>query len=295
MSPQTPDERAALARALHDDGKYVDAIAMARRARCGADAAETKLRAYLTEATCQWELKLTAECLESLAQAGPLIDAAPAELRGRFFGQRALIYRNAGEYDKAILDYDAADHWATVSNDCETQARIKNNRAKVYSDLGRFDEAIEQSDIAIQLATELNETILAGRFYDMKAQICLEHGKYEESLLASSRAVEILRGHSSSGEALETHERAVMTVTGLYLREADPVERFRLKRVIVKGLGDPLDAETIRIALARASGQVAKAAQMLNVKHPSLIEAATKHGLYKAPKRRRAKSLIVVK
>lgn len=300
MNPQSAVpvvDRSAIARALYDDGKYREAIAEARRVREVESDARDVLQSLFIEASAWWELGESVECLACLDLAGPLIDGAESSLRGNFYGQRALHYRKFGEYDLAFVDYQSARDCFRDAGNREGEARVENNLAKVYSDLGRIDDAHKHSDNAIEIAEDLGETILAGRFYDMKAQNALDHKEYELALKASLKALSLLETHPTAGEALETHTSALRAAISEYLAANDPIETFSLRRVITNGLKTSLDAELIRVALKRCAGNVYQAADILNVKHPSLVEAIDNleekgHKMPRQPKRRRCKSLI---
>jgi tetratricopeptide (TPR) repeat protein len=282
----------ALARALYDDGRYRESIEEARRVLSEVLTVDARLRCLFLIGSNHWELRERDECLATIADAGSLLDDAPLELRGNFYGQRALLYRNAGEYDQSLIDYAEALHWAIEAGDRECEARVRNNVAKIHSDQGNLTEALKENKEAIRIVTELNDTVLAGRFYDMRAQIYLAHGQHEESLKAGCEALRRLRGHATSIEAQETHARALNEAVSFYLAENDPVRRFNLRRVIVNGLATPLDPEIILIALRRTDGHVFKAAKLLNVRHQSIQPIIEQSGLSRRPKRRRQKSLI---
>ena len=283
------------ARALYDDGRYFECSSETRRLLRLLKDESDRLRAMLLLASSEWELGRRDECLQIMVEAGSLLDNAPVQLKGKFYGQRALLYRNAGELDRSLIDYEEARFWARAARDLEVEARVRNNLAKVYSDLGRLDDALREVNCAIEIAVGLNETILAGRFTDMKAQILFAHRKYEQSLSTSVTSLNLLRGHPAESEARETHDKTFNQLAADYLRTDDPVEKFSLRRMIVKGLGGPIDAQLIQVALSRSDGIVKKAADLLNVKHTSLAEAIEKHKLQVRPKRQRAKPLITVK
>lgn len=281
----------SLARALYDDGCYRESIVESRRVLGTAVDNTIRLRALLLTANSYWALGEHEAAWGELAEAAPLVETVAPEWRGRFYGTRAVVYRKAGKYDEAAIDYEAARYYAAESGDRECEARALNNIAKLNSDLGRYGEAIDQVNRAIKLATELNETILVGEFYDLKAQIHLDHGEYEKALRSGCEALKRLRGHPSSEEAQQTHARALNAAVSMYTSETDPVRRCNLRRVIVNGLNMPLDSEIIRMALSRSDGHIYKAAKLLNVKHQSLEPLIEENGISRRPKRRRGKRL----
>lgn len=286
-------EGLALARALFDDGKYREAIEEADKILSSNVSESIRVKALLTKGASFGELGQAAECVRVLAEASPLIDRVEPRARASFYGQRAISYRKINRLDEAFIDFEASLVCAEEAGDLEIQARTHNNLGNLYSQIGRYDEASREVDAAIRVAQQIGDTLLEGRFYETKANVYLNQTAYENALISSIRAINLLGSHPSAAEARETHARALRAVSDVYLAEPDPVETFRLRRVIVNGLTVKLDSEIVHMALKRSDGQVAKAAKLLNVKHPSLIEFVEKHRLKRRPKgHSRAKSLI---
>lgn len=294
-------EAADTARALYDDGKYKEAIKKADSVLNGDAPESIKLKVLHTKGAALWEIGQSDACFALLAEAGPLIDRAEPRSRASFFGQRALLFRSAGRLDDAMVDYEEARFWAQEAGDQQIEARVRSNLAKVYTELGRFEEANKESDAAIALAESLGEIVLAGRFYDLKAQNLVDQEKYGDALTCSLEAINRLDNHPSGAEARTTHAKALDAAIKDYLSATDTVDTFRLRRVIVNALTVKLDVHVVRLALKRSQGNVYSAAKLLNVKHPSLLEAIEKFDLvdqqkvHRQPKRRRVhKSLIKI-
>src|SRR5688572_3726509 len=123
--------------AVGDDGDVLR-IVISVIERADADPVD-RLAAFRLKACVEWRRQEFAQSLETLQQAGPLVDAAPAESRGKYFGQRALAYRSLNQIDAALVDYEAARECAGEIQDRQTEATIRNNIAVVYGEVGRTD------------------------------------------------------------------------------------------------------------------------------------------------------------
>ena len=253
----------------------------------------TRFAAFQLKACVESQRDQYERCLETLRQAGPFVDEVPPDLRGKYYGQRALAYRHLDQIDKALIDYEAARVCATEARDEQTLANVRNNLAKVYSDAGKFAEAIVEVDAAIRMATRLGDEVLLGRYYDLKAQILIDHEHYAEALTHSKKAVSLLASHPSLKEARSTHGLAMVCLGATYLgKRVDSIEEFRARHHAAKTIHVALDSTTIKRALRRSNGHLLKAARLLRVRHSVLGRLVEKHDLERVPKRRRSKTLI---
>lgn len=282
------------ARALFAAGDYGDVLKVVTPvlARPNVDA-ESRFAALLLKACVEFSLQQHEESLATLKVAGLLLDQMPPELKGKFYGQRAVAHRNLDEIDDALIDYEEARFWARKIKDEQTEASVRNNLAKIYSDLDRFDEAIIEVDAAIKIATRSQDEISLGRYYDNKAHILIDHQHFPEALTYSKKAIALLASHPSGEEARSTHGLAMVCLGATYLDEKPKsISSYRARHNAAKIIHKGLDAAMIEQALRRSKGHVLKAAKVLCISHPVLIRLIERHRLERVPKRRRAKALI---
>lgn len=232
------------------------------------------------------------ECLDVLRVSGPLIDEMPADLRAKYYGQRALAHRNLNNADAALVDYEGARDAAIESGDERIVASVRNNLATMYGHEKRINEAIREVDAAVKIATRSGDDLNLGRYYDNKAQLLVAAKRYAEALTYSRKAMALLVNHPAGHEARHTHGLALIGVGAGYLEEPKSVEQFRARHDAAKMIDVELNASLVKSALARSNGHVFGAAQLLNVSHSAVIKWIGRHGLDRAPKRRRSKSLI---
>lgn len=282
-----------MARALLSAGCYDDVLGIVDpiAIRDGLDAL-TKFAACQLKAVAHSERGEWVECRDALTLSAPIVDELPPELRGRFFGQRALAHRNLDEIDAALVDYEQARDCAIAVGDDQTLANIRNNLAKVYSDQERVGEALIEVDAAIKIATRLRDGINLGRFLDTKAQALVVGKRYVEALSYSTTAIDLLHDHPAGAEARWTHGLAMIGAGASYLEKPKSIEQFRDIHDAAKLIQVELGVELLEVALKRAEGHVLGAAKLLHVSHSLIIKLIKKHGLERVPQRRRNKSLI---
>ena len=73
------------------------------------------------------------------------------------FQNRGIVYRNKGQYDRAIQDFDQA-----ISLD-PNDAYAFNSRGNVYKDKGQYDRAIQDFDQAIKTRSERRRRLQRSR------------------------------------------------------------------------------------------------------------------------------------
>lgn len=290
--PVTVDDL-SLARECFETGEYDPALAVIDSLVLEG---RNVFKALLLKACIATERKRFRECLKILDQAGDLLDGEPAELKAKYYGQRAYTNKKLGNLDSPLVDYEAARYWAQEAGDELCEASVRNNLAKRYSELGRLNDALQESDAAIRIATDAGDVFLLGRFLDLKAQILLEHERLAEAVTVSRKAIEILEPIGNAvalDEAKSTYGKALIALGMSCLNGiSDPLETSRLRKQMAEKLFVSVDENLIRLALDRTGGRVSQAAKLLGMAHVPMMRAVEKFGLERKPKRRRGKSLI---
>lgn len=145
---------------------------------CDVNATAMKLRAHNPQAALDW-----------LNQSEHLVESVSVSRQGRFFNQRALAWKDLGEYDRAILEFDRAAHCFEISGETELQGMVHNNVSRAYSLSGNYERARESSSIAIGLAVDLKYRIQWG---DQLANILTDEGKLDEAEAECNRVLSLL-------------------------------------------------------------------------------------------------------
>lgn len=277
------------ARACFDSGDDDEVIGLIRTALPSITESEGRFKALLLMACSEWRKGWAKQSLQTLGKASALFDEMSPRLKGRFHGQRAVAHSRLKNHDAAVVDLESAKFWAQVANDQEEIAIARNSLAKQYSNAGRFDEAISEVDAAIEFARHRQDEPLLGQFCDMKAQILVKAKRFEEALRFSERAMSLLESHPALTEARETHGRALIGLGATYLAQDDPIASLSARRRAAELLPTTIDKESLELALERANGNVLSAADDLGVSHSHLLNSIKKHGLpYQARHRARS-------
>lgn len=280
-----------MARACFDLGDDDEVIATTRALLPSLTDPKEQFSAYLLMACSEWRKGWAKQSLQTLSKAALLFDKMPPKLKGRFHGQRAVVYSRLKNQDSALMDLQSAKFWAEQGNDEEEIAIARNNLSKQYSDAGRFEEAMIEVDAAISFARNRSDDRLLGQFYDMKAQILVKHERFEEALEFSDKAMFLLESHPGITEARETHGRALIGLGASYLVQDDPVATVKARRGAAELLPTHIDKAVIELALERSNGNVLSAAEDLGVYHSYLLNVIKKFGIPHET-RKRARTLV---
>lgn len=268
-----------MARACFDLGDDDEVIITIRAALPSLTDPQERFKAYLLMACSEWRKGWVKQSLQTLSKAAPLFDKMPPKLKGRYHGQRAVVHSRLKKRDAALMDLEAAKFWAEQAGDEEEIAIARNNLSKQYSDAGRFEEAITEVDAAIGFARACSDNRLLGQFYDMKAQILVKQERFEEALEFSEKAMFLLESHPTVTEARETHGRALIGLGASYLVQDDPVATVKARRSAAELIPTHVDKEVIQLALERSNGNVLGAAEDLGVYHSHLLKVSRKYNL----------------
>ena len=171
------------------------------------------------------------EALALLEKAEPFVERVSIPNQGKFFNHRGLAFRNLGEYDRALIDFESAcSHWQDAP---KLRALALNNTGRLYSLTGELDKALACVDEAISL---VDSRQLLGQFYDQRSIILLEHGLTEQAEIESRKAISYLAKSERVdylNEALETCNRAAKQthcqMSESVLSSSSP-EQFRSQR-----------------------------------------------------------------
>lgn len=177
------------------------------------------------------------EALSILREAEPVFQSANDALKGKWHGQRAIIYlklsateRRADYADRAIIEFTAAIYHYELAKHERYCGNNLNNLAFLLYKLGRHREAHEHLDRAQLLFTKLKDAGSLAQVDETRARVLVAEKKYRdaERILAS-----VIKTFEAGGEsALLADALAVQGVlwSRLGAREAS----LNILRVAVK-------------------------------------------------------------
>jgi tetratricopeptide (TPR) repeat protein len=141
---------------------------------------------------------------------------------------RGIAYRDKGQYDRAIQDYDEAIR--LIPND----GKLFNNRGTAYFSKGQFDRAIRDYDEAIRLDPKNAE------FIDNRRSAA-DADRQRDLLAGLDRLGDVLRSEGKLTEARRFYEDALAIRKRLAERDPADADRQRDLSISLERLGDILN------------------------------------------------------
>ena len=109
----------------------------------------------------------------------------------KIYLERALFYRNKGEYQKAIDDLTSTiiyyDSFVLITTGIDQKSSVYNQRGKLYQQLKQYDKAL----------ADYNNAILEGDHFaanDNKAEVYVERGDYKEAINCYTDIIQNCKG-----------------------------------------------------------------------------------------------------
>jgi tetratricopeptide (TPR) repeat protein len=146
--------------------------------------AKILIRRTIVEA---WENRYH-EALTILKEAEPVFESANDALKGRWHGQRAIIYvklaateHRADYADRAIIEFTAAIyHYEQAKHERYCGINL-NNLAFLLCKLGRYREAHEHLDRAQSIFTKLRDPGVLAQVDETRARVLVAEKKYRDA------------------------------------------------------------------------------------------------------------------
>lgn len=186
-------------------GAHDDARAMMREALKPLKGTDVELKAkILVRLTLVevWENRYH-EALGVLKEAEPVFESATDALKGRWHGQRAIIYlklaatENRADYaDRAIMEFTAAIHHYEQAKHERYCALNLNNLAFLLYKLGRHREAHEHLDRAQLIFTKLKDPGNLAQVDETRARLLIAEKKYRD---ADRVIADVIKGFEAGG------------------------------------------------------------------------------------------------
>jgi tetratricopeptide (TPR) repeat protein len=151
-----------------------------------------------------WESRYH-EALSILKEAEPVFASANDALKGKWHGQRAIIYlklsateRRADYADRAIIEFTAAIYHYEQARHERYCGNNLNNLAFLLYKLGRYREAHEHLDRAQLLFTKLKDTGSLAQVDETRARVLVAEKKYRD---ADRILADVIKTFEAGGES----------------------------------------------------------------------------------------------
>jgi tetratricopeptide (TPR) repeat protein len=145
------------------------------------------------------------EALNILKEAEPVFQSANDALKGRWHGQRAIIYlklsateRRADYADRAIIEFTAAIYHYEQARHERYCGNNLNNLAFLLYKLGRYREAHEHLDRAQVIFTKLKDTGSLAQVDETRARVLVAENKYRD---ADRILADVIKTFEAGGES----------------------------------------------------------------------------------------------
>lgn len=200
------------------------------------------------------------EALNILREAEPVFESANDALKGRWHGQRAIIFMKlataegrAEYFDRAIIEYTAAIyHYEQARHErlCGTNL---NNLAFLLYKLGRFSEAHEHLDRAQFIFTKLKDTGSLTQVDETRARVLIAEKRYRD---ADRIMTDVLKTLEQSGEsALLADALTVQGIVWARIGSFDgSINVLRQAIRVAQDTGSPVSAGHAAITLIEEHG-----------------------------------------
>src|SRR6266545_1029588 len=165
----------------------------------------TRAGALLGLAVVEWSDSRFGQALRILTENASLFNKITNNtIKGSYHNQLALIFRKLAAsgnrnnyYQRAIGEYEEADHHFKLARNIVFRADVKNNLGVLLCKLCRFKEAHKYVVEARRLAVGVRDKVLTAQFDDTRAQVFIAEKKYKEAEAVAKSAVRVLEksGH----------------------------------------------------------------------------------------------------
>lgn len=157
----------------------------------------TRANALLGLSVVEWSDSRCDQALRILTDNAPLFKKITNHtLKGFYHNQLALVLRGlateehqADYFQRAIAEYEKADHEFKVAHNTVFRAHVKNNVGFLLYKLSRFRKAHEYLDQARRLTISVRDRVRTAQVNETRAQVFIAEGKFAEAESAARSAV----------------------------------------------------------------------------------------------------------
>jgi tetratricopeptide (TPR) repeat protein len=189
-------------------GAQEDGRALFQQALQIAQTAETKLRTLTNASTVEISSGRPTDALALLNTAAAfLAEVSDDWIHGCYHFQRALVYRNLGNVDDALVEYSAASMYLANAGHVRYLARVENNIGFILLLLGRETEALAHLEKARTIFVSLKDSGSVAQVNETRARVFLAQKRFPEAERAVFAAITTLEqgeDYSLLAEALTT-------------------------------------------------------------------------------------------
>jgi tetratricopeptide (TPR) repeat protein len=165
----------------------------------------TRAGALLGLAVVEWSDSRFSEALRILTENAAIFRRITNHtLKGTYHNQLAMLLRELARAEsredylqRAIVEYQEADHQFKLAQNIIFRADVKNNVGNLLRQLSRFKEAYKYVSEARRLAVRVRDKVGVAQFDDTKAQVLIAEKRFKEAETVAKGAVRVLEksGH----------------------------------------------------------------------------------------------------
>ena len=213
--------RAEIAYCYWRDGESDEARIMLLEAlqKLTADG-NTKARALLKLTTVECSASRFSVALRLLEDNAFLFERVTNHtIKGSYHHELAIVLRNLADaerrddyFQRAISEYEEADHHYELANNLIYRAHVQNNLGLLLYNLSRFKRSHEYLDKARRLTVSLRDKVGIAQIDETRAQVLIAETNYAEAESVARHAVSVLERSGRQGllaDALITHGTAL--------------------------------------------------------------------------------------
>jgi tetratricopeptide (TPR) repeat protein len=188
----------------HDEARVVfrDALGLAQES-------ETKLRTLVNASIVEISSGRYNDALSLLNNAADLLEEVSDDAtHGRYHGQRALVYRNLGNLDDALVEYSAASMYFANVGHVRYLAGVENNIGFILLRLGRRAESLKHLDKARTVFASIKDAGMVAQVNETRARLFIAEKMFAEAERAVLLAITVFEQseeYSLLAEALITY------------------------------------------------------------------------------------------
>lgn len=213
---QVAGARAELAYCYWREGAFDEARIMFHESLQQLNEGNTRARVLLRLAILEWSASRYSDAFKILNDNARLFEKITNHaVKGNYHNQLAIVLRNLGTSEKrddyfqrAIIEYRAADHHFKEAQNIAFRADVKNNLGFLLFKLSRHREALKYVAEARRLAVSVRDRVGTAQFDETRAQILIAEGKLKEAETVARGALRVLdkSGHQCLlADVLITH------------------------------------------------------------------------------------------
>ncbi len=180
----------------------------------------TRARALLRLAIVEWSATRYSESLKILIDNASLFERISSDaIKGAYHGQIAIVLRHkakseesAAYLQKALREFEKADHHFKLARHTVFRADVKNNVGLILCNLSKYKEAQKYLTEARRLSVLARDRVRTAQFDESRAQVFVAEKKYKEAEAVARSAVQVLEKSGQQcllADALTTHAIAL--------------------------------------------------------------------------------------